>query len=136
MLIKFNSFDRAEKTVGSAGDRTREPTQTGERGEGQYHSDTLTYAATHTFKHTLHFSQQPGGRTRRRGALSQLTDLFKKRKKKGRQKSKGKRFAFEREINVALFNLNPKKKKKISGLVNFHPPKLPPSLCRSGHGSF
>lgn len=64
MLIKFNSFDRAEKTVGSTGDRTREPTQTGERGEGQYHSDTLTYAATHTFKHTLHFSQRPGGRTR------------------------------------------------------------------------
>lgn len=33
-------------------DHTREPTQTGERGEGQYHSDTLTYAATHTYKHT------------------------------------------------------------------------------------
>lgn len=82
MLIKFNSFDRAEKTVGSAGDRTREPTQTGERGEGQYHSDTLTYAATHTFKHTLHFSQRPGGRTRCRGALSHFTDLFKKEKKK------------------------------------------------------
>lgn len=80
MLIKFNSFDRAEKTVGSAGDRTREPTQTGERGEGQYHSDTLTYAATHTFKHTLHFSQHPGAA---RGAEEPChsSDLFKKRKK-------------------------------------------------------
>lgn len=91
MLIKFNSFDRAEKTVGSTGDRTREPTQTGERGEGQYHSDTLTYAATHTFKHTL---QPASGAARgaEEPCHSSQTCLKKKKRRKERKKEGQKPF--------------------------------------------
>lgn len=88
MLIKFNSFDRAEKTVGSAGDRTREPTQTGERGEGQYHSDTLTYAATHTFKHILHFSQHPGAACSAEEPCHSSQTCLKKRKMQKERKTK------------------------------------------------
>lgn len=54
---------------GERRDRTREPTQTGERGEGQYHSDTLTSAAAHTYKHTSNHTHTH--------ALLQLTELFK-----------------------------------------------------------
>ncbi len=60
ILLNAMPFDVDQVQLGWQGwedcgehrDRTREPTQTGERGEGQYHSDTLTYAATHTYKHT------------------------------------------------------------------------------------
>lgn len=102
MLIKFNSFDRAEKTVGSAGDRTREPTQTGERGEGQYHSDTLTYAATHTFKHTL---QPASGAARGAEEPCHSSQTCLKKKKKRKRERKEKKNSPKVKVSVWLLNV-------------------------------
>lgn len=59
ILLNAMPFDVDQVQLGWQGwedcgehrDHTREPTQTGEKGEGQYHSDTLRYEATHTLKH-------------------------------------------------------------------------------------
>lgn len=51
MLIKFNSFDRAEKTVGSTG-TVQENLLRQVKEERDNTTQTHSYAAAHTYKHT------------------------------------------------------------------------------------